>query len=121
MSVGIQGAPAPLAVSGGVKARSRAMTVLRRIVRSTTGLTGLIIVAFVVGASLLAPVLAPYDARTDRNLENVRRPPGLEHPFGTDELGRDTLTRVLHGGRISLRVGLLAVGMAVLVDRKSVV
>jgi len=91
------------------------MTVLRRIVRSTTGLTGLIIVAFVVGASLLAPVLAPYDARTDRNLENVRRPPGLEHPFGTDELGRDTLTRVLHGGRISLRVGLLAVGMAVLV------
>jgi len=91
------------------------LTTLRRILRSTTGRTGLAIVAFVVGASLLAPVLAPYDARVDRDLERARLPPSLEHPFGTDELGRDTFTRVWHGGRVSLSVGLVAVGLAAVV------
>src|SRR5690554_5730750 len=62
--------------------------------------------------SLLAPVLKPYDSRSDRNLRARLAPPSAEHIFGADELGRDIFTRVLHGGRISLRAGLLAVAFA---------
>lgn len=68
---------------------------------------------FFVLASLLAPVLSPYDPTRDRNLRERLNPPSAERWFGTDELGRDMFTRVWYGGRISLRVGLLAVGIAV--------
>jgi peptide/nickel transport system permease protein len=60
-------------------------------------------------------VLRPYDAARDRNLRARLNPPSAEHWFGTDELGRDMFTRVWHGGRISLRVGLIAVGIAVVI------
>ena len=86
---------------------------LRKFFRHTTGVTGLIIVGAFVVISLLAPVLAPYDASRDRDLRSRLQPPSAEHLFGTDELGRDQLIRVWHGGRISLRVGLAAVAMAV--------
>ncbi len=106
---------------------------LRRFFRNPTGIIGLIIVIFFVMISLLAPVLRPYDATTDRNLrlrlappswtlsaeeraalgESANREIGMwSLPFGTDENGRDLLVRVWHGGRISLRVGLIAVGIA---------
>jgi peptide/nickel transport system permease protein len=88
---------------------------LRKFFRHSTGVAGLIIVGAFVVVSLIAPLVAPYDATTDRNLRERLNPPSLEHPFGTDELGRDQLVRVWHGGRISLRVGLAAVAMAVLV------
>jgi peptide/nickel transport system permease protein len=110
-----------------VRGRSLAQDALARFFRHPTGLVGLTIILFFVLASLLAPVLQPYDARTDRNLRLRLVPPSwlmteaeLQRydigqyalPFGTDELGRDLLTRVWHGGRISLRVGLLAVAIA---------
>jgi len=88
---------------------------LRKFFRHSTGIAGLIIVGAFVVVSLIAPLVAPYDATTDRNLRERLNPPSLEHPFGTDELGRDQLIRVWHGGRISLRVGLAAVAMAVVV------
>ena len=88
---------------------------LRRFFRHTTGVTGLAIIGFFVLASLLAPVLEPYDPRSDRTLRERLDPPSAEHIFGTDELGRDILVRVWHGGRISLRVGLVAVAFAVTV------
>lgn len=85
----------------------------RRFFRHPTGVLGLSIVAFFVVVSLLAPVLRPYDAARDRDLRSRLAPPSAEHWFGADELGRDLFTRVWHGGRISLRVGLIAVGIAV--------
>lgn len=88
---------------------------LRKFFRHSTGIAGLIIVGAFVVVSLIAPLVAPYDATTDRNLRERLNAPSLEHPFGTDELGRDQLIRVWHGGRISLRVGLAAVAMAVVV------
>jgi peptide/nickel transport system permease protein len=88
---------------------------LRKFFRHSTGVAGLIIVGAFVIVSLIAPLVAPYDATTDRNLRERLNAPSLEHPFGTDELGRDQLIRVWHGGRISLRVGLAAVAMAVFV------
>lgn len=114
-----------------VKGRSLAQDAFRRFFKNPTGIVGLSILMFVVLASLLAPVLKPYDATRDRDLklrlvapswtltEQQREQKGLEHrfslPFGADELGRDLFTRVWHGGRISLRVGLIAVGIAVLI------
>lgn len=87
--------------------------VLRRFFRHPTGVVGLGIILFFVLASLLAPVLNPYDPTRDRNLRERLNPPSAEHWFGTDELGRDMFTRVWYGGRISLRVGLVAVAFAV--------
>jgi len=85
---------------------------LKRFWRSSSGKAGLFIVGAFVLLALLAPVLAPYDPLKDRNLRERLRPPSIEHPMGTDELGRDILIRVWHGSRISLRVGVVAVGIA---------
>jgi peptide/nickel transport system permease protein len=65
----------------------------------------------VVGA-VFAPILAPYD-RDAVHLESTNLGPTGAHPFGTDDLGRDTLTRVLHGGRVSLAVAALSTLVAV--------
>lgn len=101
--------------SGVSQSRSEWRDGLRRFFRHPTGVTGLAIILFFVLASLLAPVLRPYDASTDRDLRARLSPPSAEHIFGTDELGRDMFTRVWHGGRISLRVGLAAVSVAVVI------
>mgnify|MGYP000847705208 CR=1 FL=1 len=69
---------------------------------------GLLIAALLVLSALGADWLAPYDPfRVD--IEQVMAAPSVAHPFGTDYLGRDVLSRVLHGGRISLAIGLIAV------------
>jgi len=86
---------------------------LKRFFRHPTGVLGMGIVLFLVLVSLLAPIIKPYDATRDRNLRARLAPPSAERWFGADELGRDQFTRVLHGGRISLRVGLAAVAFAV--------
>ena len=111
-----------------IKGTSLLQDATKRFFRNPTGITGLSIILFFVLASLLAPVLKPYDARSDRDLRLRLLPPTwtmtqvereqknvgrFEHIFGADELGRDLFTRVWHGGRISLRVGLMAVAIAV--------
>ncbi len=93
--------------------RRGAGDLFRRFRRHPTGVLGLIIVLFLVVVSVLAPVIKPYDATRDRDLRARLNPPSAERWFGADELGRDIFTRVLHGGRISLRVGLIAVTFAV--------
>ncbi len=70
----------------------------------------LIVVLFLV--SLLAPFIAPYGP-DELDLYHVLMPPSASHWFGTDDLGRDVLTRVIYGARISLKVGFVAVGIAV--------
>lgn len=95
--------------------RSLTQDAIARFFRNPTGLLGLGMVIFFITASLLAPVLRPYDASRDRDLRARLNPPSSEHWFGTDELGRDLFTRVWHGGRISLRVGLSAVAMALVI------
>lgn len=78
-------------------------------------------VLLVVGvASLLGPVIAPYDP-VDQDLVARLRPPfwqergGLDHPLGTDNLGRDILSRMIHGSRVSTTIGLLVVMVGVVV------
>jgi peptide/nickel transport system permease protein len=85
----------------------------RRFARHWGALFGLVFVAVVALAALLAPVLTPYGP--NEFTPEVLQGPSRAHPFGTDELGRDVLTRVLYGARISPGVGLLAIGLACVV------
>jgi peptide/nickel transport system permease protein len=74
--------------------------------------SGIVILLFAV--SLLAPLIAPYDPGAI-DLKNVLASPSWEHWFGTDQLGRDVLSRMIWGARISLKVGFVATGLAILI------
>lgn len=72
---------------------------------------GFVIIILVFLLAMLAPMIAPYDPN-DINVKAILLPPSWQHWMGTDGLGRDVLSRMLYGGRISLLVGLVAVGIA---------
>jgi peptide/nickel transport system permease protein len=96
--------------------RDAAARLLRPLVRSRLRLGGLgILVAFVLCAGL-APLLAPHDPNVGDLAQRVLSPSLLggpaDHPLGTDQLGRDILSRLLYGARVSLVVGLSAVALA---------
>jgi len=86
---------------------------IRRIVKSRAAMSGGIIITLFVALAVLAPVLAPYEPLRGRLVDRLQAP-GAAHWFGTDELGRDVLSRVLYGARISLQIQLAAVGLALL-------
>lgn len=71
------------------------------------GKTAALVIGLIVLAALIAPLLTPYDPN-DINLDSLKTAPGADHPFGTDQKGRDVLTRVLYGGRISIGVAVVA-------------
>jgi peptide/nickel transport system permease protein len=72
---------------------------------------GLALVGGMSLAALLAPWIAPFDPNAI-NVDAMLRTPSLAHPLGTDALGRDVLSRMLYGGRVSLWVGFVAVGIS---------
>lgn len=92
------------------------MPFLRKLVRNTPAAVGLLIVALVVLTALLAPVLAPMEPNeqdiTQRLLPMLARSERGLHLLGTDALGRDLLSRLIYGSRISLLVGIAAVGVS---------
>ena len=75
---------------------------------------GAVILLAVVGAATLAPVIAPHDP-TRQDLENDLIAPSREHPLGTDKLGRDVLSRILYGARVSAAVGISTVAVSLLI------
>ncbi|MGQ0571406.1 MAG: ABC transporter permease [Armatimonadota bacterium] len=77
--------------------------------RSRGALIGLVIVAFWVSVAVLAPLLAPRSP-IDQRIEDRLSPPGGRYPFGTDELGRDILSRVIYGARLSIPAAIVVVG-----------
>ena len=81
--------------------------VWRRFRRHPGAVVGFVVLSIIVVAVSLA-FLSPYDPLKS-DIKNRVQPPSLEHPFGTDQLGRDYLTRVLYGGRVSLFVGVMVV------------
>lgn len=85
---------------------------LRQLVSDRTALAGLVILVLMFGAASAAPWLAPY-APDEQDVINRYAPISADHPLGTDNLGRDELSRLLHGARISLFTA-LAVGVAIL-------
>ena len=87
------------------------MRTLRALLRNKTALIGATISLLVLLSVSLGAAVSPYSA-TDMDFFNLLAPPSWAHPFGTDSVGRDVLTRVLFGGRISLLVSLAGVGAA---------
>lgn len=83
-----------------------------RLKRNRLALVGGVVVLALFLISLLAPLISPYDPNAI-NAWKVLSPPSLQNWFGTDELGRDVFSRILLGARISLKVGFVAVGIAV--------
>ncbi|WP_047549667.1 ABC transporter permease [Methylotenera sp. G11] len=77
-------------------------------------LAGFIIILLIFVLAMLAPVIAPFDP-DEINVKAILLGPSMQHWMGTDGLGRDVLSRMLHGGRISLLVGLVAVGISTLI------
>lgn len=86
---------------------------LRRFLRHPGGMLGAIMLLFLVTVAVLAPLIAPYDPLKVDPI-NALLPPSGEHWMGTDTLGRDQLSRVIYGARISLRLGIVSVGIAML-------
>jgi peptide/nickel transport system permease protein len=81
---------------------------LRLLRRNPSAVAGFIVITAMVLMAFSAPYLAPYDPiRID--LKARLSPPSRDHIFGTDELGRDILSRIMHGARISLRIGVLVI------------
>ena len=87
---------------------------LRRLRKSATALIGAAIVGLLVVVALFADVLAPQSPTTSDQTRTFARP-SWDHPLGTDQLGRDMLSRVIHGTRISLIVGVSSVLLALFV------
>ena len=85
-----------------------------RLWRSQRGLVGGLVVALILAVGTLAPAIAPYSYSTQSLLARLERP-SAAHWLGTDGFGRDILTRVIWGGRVSLEIGLLATGLSVIV------
>ena len=84
----------------------------RRLRRRKGAMVALFVVVFLIAIAIAAPLVAPYDP-TLTSFTQVRKPPSWAHWFGTDEVGRDVLSRVIWGARASLSAGLVSVGIAV--------
>ncbi|WGD49878.1 ABC transporter permease [Bradyrhizobium sp. CB1650] len=105
---------AALAVSPTADSReldSPARRARRRLFKRKAAVAGLVVLCFFIALALFAPLIVPYDpVATSWSL--VRKPPTALHWFGTDELGRDILSRVIYGARASLLAGLISVAIA---------
>lgn len=98
------------------RGRSPMRLALRRFGENKLAIAAVHAIGVLYALALLAPVLAPFDPSAIENvLETRYLAPSFEHPFGTDEFGRDLFSRALYGARISLSVGLLAVIVAITV------
>jgi peptide/nickel transport system permease protein len=112
MSSTVHAHPAPRAARA--EGRSPLRLALRRFMANRLAVAALAVIGLLLASALLAPWLAPYDpAALGDVMQSRYLPPSLDHPFGTDEFGRDLFSRALYGARVSLGVGLLAMIVAV--------
>jgi peptide/nickel transport system permease protein len=82
--------------------------------RHKPAMIGTAIILIFALSAIFAPYISPWDPKKT-NLDAMLQPPSAEHIMGTDELGRDLLTRILYGGRVSLSIGVMAMALAVVV------
>ncbi len=87
---------------------------LRRLLRNRGAVIGGIILLVLIVAAVAAPLISPYDP-VEMNPPARLQSPGLSHPFGTDNFGRDIFARVLYGTRISLPMGIIAVAISLII------
>ena len=93
---------------------SLSMIFFQRFVRNRLALSGSVVVLLLFVVSMAAPVIAPYDP-SDIDVKQILMEPTSSHLLGTDQLGRDVLSRMIWGSRISLKVGFVAVGIATVI------
>lgn len=101
----------PIADEKAPRRGSRAMKVF---LKSPRTIVGAVVLVVIVLAAVFADVISPYPPN-QQNLLARLSPPSAENWLGTDHFGRDVLSRIIHGGRVSLQVGFLSVGIALLV------
>lgn len=94
------------------KTRSEFAEILYHLVRDPLGLLGLVIVSLIFLSAIFAPWIVPYDPIA-MNIPDRLQGPNLAHLLGTDQLGRDTFSRVIMGGRVALQVALPTIGGAI--------
>ena len=82
--------------------------------RHKPAMIGTTIIIIFALAAIFAPYISPWDPEKT-NLDAMLQPPSAQHLMGTDDLGRDLLTRILYGGRVSLAIGVMAMALAVVV------
>jgi len=91
--------------------QGQAAIITRQLRRNRGAMIGLALIVVEILLALAAPWVAPYDP-LEQSVFAALKPPSRLHFFGTDDVGRDILSRILHGARISLRVGLISVSIA---------
>ncbi|MDQ1492495.1 MAG: peptide/nickel transport system permease protein [Actinomycetota bacterium] len=101
------------AAAFGIRRQTQFGDIRRRFFRNKLAVLGLVMVGIVFFLAAFAPLVAPYDPR-HQNLQNTTAKPSGAHWLGTDELGRDQLSRVIHGSRIAIEVGLTSIVLALL-------
>lgn len=101
----------PLSVAADATVESPARRALRRLARRRGAMVGLAVIACFVLLAVFAPWVTPYDPIA-QSWMTVRKAPSALHWFGTDEVGRDVLTRVVFGARASLMAGVISIGIA---------
>ncbi len=98
------------------KKRSQWAEVWRSLKKNNMAMTGLIIILIMIIVAIFANQIADYETVViKQNLASRLQPPSLKHILGTDEFGRDIFARLIHGARVSLQVGVLAVGVSIIV------
>lgn len=102
-----------LDAQGHVRKKSQIADVWKRLCRNKTAVIGLVIVALLVLTAILSPIVFDYDTQvTKADYGNALQAPSASHPFGTDEMGRDIMIRVMYGASISLSIGVVTVIVA---------
>ena len=97
-----------------VKKRSQFQEVWRRLKKNRLALAGLAMLLILVLCAIFANVIAPYPY-DEQNYSEIMQAPSLKHLAGTDEFGRDILSRIIYGSRISLRIGFISLSAGALV------
>lgn len=97
------------------KKLSRSAEVWRRYRKSPTAMIGLAIISVIILSAIFADIIVPYDYGIKQVIPDRLQGPSLKHLFGTDDLGRDLFSRVIHGSRSSLVLGILTTAVATLV------
>lgn len=97
-----------------LKRRSQWLDVWKRLTRNKMAMIGLVLVVLIILVAVFAKFLAPYDPY-EQNPTIALQMPSMEHPMGTDNFGRDLLSRIIYGARTSLLVALLSLAMSMVV------
>ena len=86
---------------------------IRAFMKNKLAVAGAVLLLTMIVLAALSPIIAPYGF-DEQNYEIARQTPSLQHLAGTDELGRDIFSRILYGGRVSLTIGIISVGIGLI-------